>query len=131
MREHMAGRPAGIASVAEYIASQPKDVRPTLRRVRAAIRKALPKAVETLSYKIPTYRLERKAVIYFAAWTHHYSIYPATKTLTAALKDELAPYAVTKGTIRLPYDEPVPAGLIGRIAKIRATEARHRRTRQA
>jgi len=117
--------------VGDYIASRPPAVRPTLRRVRAAIRKALPKAVETISYRIPTYRVGGKAVIYFAAWTHHYSIYPATKTLTAALKDELAPYAVTKGTIRLPYDEPVPAGLIGRIAKIRATEARHRRTRQA
>ncbi len=120
----MPGRPAGIASVAEYIASQPKDVRPTLRRVRAAIRKALPKAVETLSYKIPTYRLDRKAVIYFAAWTHHYSIYPATRTLVAALGDELAGLEIEKGTIRLSYDTPVPAGLIARIAKFRASEAR-------
>jgi uncharacterized protein YdhG (YjbR/CyaY superfamily) len=123
----MAGRPAGIASVAEYIASQPKDVRPTLRRVRAAIRKALPKAVETLSYKIPTYRLERKAVIYFAAWTHHYSIYPATRTLVAALGDDLAGLDIEKGTIRLSYDTPVPAVLIARIAKFRAREARPKR----
>jgi uncharacterized protein YdhG (YjbR/CyaY superfamily) len=123
----MAGRPAGIASVAEYIASQPKDVRPTLRRVRAAIRKALPKAVETLSYKIPTYRLDRKAVIYFAAWTHHYSIYPATRTLVAALGDDLAGLDIEKGTIRLSYDTPVPAVLIARIAKFRAREARPKR----
>ena len=123
----MAGRPAGIASVAEYIASQPKDVRPTLRRVRAAIRKALPKAVETLSYKIPTYRLDRKAVIYFAAWTHHYSIYPATRTLVSALGDDLAGLDIEKGTIRLSYDTPVPAVLIARIAKFRAREARPKR----
>jgi len=123
----MAGRPAGIASVAEYIASQPKDVRPTLRRVRAAIRKALPKTVETLSYKIPTYRLDRKAVIYFAAWTHHYSIYPATRTLVAALGDDLAGLDIEKGTIRLSYDTPVPAVLIARIAKFRAREARPKR----
>jgi len=123
----MAGRPAGIASVAEYIASQPKDVRPTLRRVRAAIRKALPKAVETLSYKIPTYRLDRKAVIYFAAWTHHYSIYPATRTLVAALGDDRAGLDIEKGTIRLSYDTPVPAVLIARIAKFRAREARPKR----
>jgi len=123
----MAGRPAGIASVAEYIASQPKDVRPTLRRVRAAIRKALPKAVETLSYKIPTYRLDRKAVIYFAAWTHHYSIYPATRTLVAALGNDLAGLDIEKGTIRLSYDTPVPAVLIARIAKFRAREARPKR----
>ena len=118
---------SAVSSVSDYIASRPSAVRPTLRRVRAAIRKALPKAVETISYRIPTYRVGGKAVIYFAAWTHHYSIYPATKTMVAALKDDLAPYGVEKGTIRFSYDTPVPAGLIGRIAKFRASEARPKR----
>ena len=102
-------------------------MRPALRRVRAAIRKALPRAVETISYRIPTYRVGGKAVIYFAAWTHHYSIYPATRTLVAALGDELAALKIEKGTIRLSYDTPVPAGLIGRIAKFRASEAKPKR----
>ena len=118
---------SAVSSVGDYIASRPPTVRPTLRRVRAAIRKALPKAVETISYKIPTYRVGGKAVIYFAAWTHHYSIYPATRTLVAALGDELAALKIEKGTIRLSYDTPVPAGLIGRIAKFRAAEARPKR----
>ena len=117
----MAGRPAGIASVAEYIASQPKDVRPTLRRVRAAIRKALPKAVETLSYKIPTYRLDRKAVIYFAAWTHHYSIYPASVRLVRSLGRDLGGRLRNK-TIRFALDAKVPTRLIARIARLRAAE---------
>jgi uncharacterized protein YdhG (YjbR/CyaY superfamily) len=118
---------SAFSSVGDYIASRPPAVRPTLRRVRAAIRKALPKAVETISYRIPTYRVGGKAVIYFAAWTHHYSIYPATRTLVAALGDELTALKIEKGTIRLSYDTPVPAGLIGRIAKFRASEARPKR----
>ena len=122
---------ARFTSVGDYIGSRPPAVRPTLRRVRAAIRKALPKAVETISYRIPTYRVGGKAVIYFAAWTHHYSIYPATRTLVAALGDELTALKIEKGTIRLSYDTPVPAGLIGRIAKFRAAEAARRRVRQA
>jgi len=122
---------SAFSSVGDYIASRPPAVRPTLRRVRAAIRKALPKAVETISYRIPTYRVGGKAVIYFAAWTHHYSIYPATRTLVAALGDELTALKIEKGTIRLSYDTPVPAGLIGRIAKFRAAEAARRRVRQA
>jgi uncharacterized protein YdhG (YjbR/CyaY superfamily) len=122
---------SAFSSVGDYIASRPPAVRPTLRRVRAAIRKALPKAVETISYKIPTYRVGGKAVIYFAAWTHHYSIYPATRTLVAALGEELTALKIEKGTIRLSYDTPVPAGLIGRIAKFRAAETARRRVRQA
>ncbi len=112
-----------FASVADYIAAQSPQARATLRKVRAAVRKAIPKAEETLSYKIPTYRVGGKAVIYFAAWKQHYSVYPATRTLVAALKDDLAPYEVAKGTIRFSYDQAVPAALIGRIAKIRAAEA--------
>ena len=112
-----------FASVTDYLASQPVEARSTLRKVRAAIRKALPKAEETLSYKIPTYKLGGKVVIYFAGWKQHYSIYPATRTLVAALKDDLRPYEVAKGTIRFPYDQTVPVALIGRIAKIRAAEA--------
>src|SRR5262245_22401176 len=44
-------------SVDEYIATQPEAVRGTLERVRATIRKALPKAEEVISYQIPAYRL--------------------------------------------------------------------------
>ena len=118
---------SAFSSVGEYIASRPPAARPTLRRVRAAIRKALPKAVETISYKIPAYGVGGKAVIYFAAWTHHYSIYPATRTLVAALGDALTAHEIEKGTIRFSYDTPVPAGLIDRIAKFRAREARPKR----
>jgi uncharacterized protein YdhG (YjbR/CyaY superfamily) len=123
----MPGHTRAIASVTEYIASQPPGVRSTLRRVRAAIRKALPKAEETLSYRIPAYKLGGKAVIYFAAWKSHYSMYPATRTLVAALGEQFTGLEIAKGTIRFSYDTPVPIELIGRMAKFRATEARQKR----
>ena len=107
-------------SVDEYIAGQPDALRAVLKRVRAAIRKALPGAEEVISYKIPTYKLKGTAVLYFAGWKHHYSLYPASASLVAALKEDLAPYKVNKGTIRLPLSEPVPVNLIERIAKFRA-----------
>jgi uncharacterized protein YdhG (YjbR/CyaY superfamily) len=122
---------AAHGSVTEYLASQSPAARSALRKVRAAIRKALPKAEETLSYKIPTYRIGGKAVIYFAAWKNHYSIYPASKAMLTALKDDLVPYEIEKGTIRFPYGQSVPVALIGRIAKIRAAESTRARVKQA
>ncbi len=110
-------------SVSEYIASQPEAVQIVLQRVRNAIRKAMPEAEEVISYKIPTYKLRGIAVLYFAGWKQHYSLYPATARLVAACKDDLAPYQVNKGTIRFPLSEPVPVKLIERIAKFRAKEA--------
>jgi uncharacterized protein YdhG (YjbR/CyaY superfamily) len=110
-------------SVDEYIALQPDDVRGILERVRTTIRKAVPKADEVISYNIPTYKLHGSAVIYFAGWRKHYSLYPATRRLVAAFKKDLEPYEVNdKGTIRFPLSEPVPLKLIEGIAKFRAKE---------
>lgn len=108
-------------SVADYAASQPRDVRATLRRVRS-IRKAVPSAQESISYQIPTYKLPGGVVIYFAGWRQHYSLYPSGAALVAAFQDELAAYQVSKGTIRLPLSQPVPVKLIERIAKFRVEE---------
>ncbi len=109
-------------SVDQYIASQPEAVRPTLERVRGAIRRAVPGAAEGISYQIPAYKLDGTAVLYFAGWKRHYSLYPATGPLVAAFADELEPYEIRKGTIRFPLSERVPVKLIERLAKFRAQE---------
>ena len=62
-------------------------------------------------------------MLYFAGWRRHYSLYPATRGLVAAFKDELAPYAIGKGTIRFPFSGRVPVRLIAGIARFRAEEA--------
>lgn len=109
-------------SVEEYIASQPRAVQRVLKRVRSAIRKAMPGADEVISYQIPTFKLHGRPVLYFAGWSHHYSLYPSTDRMVAAFRDELAPYEVGKGTIRFPLSEPVPVKLIEGLAKFRAKE---------
>jgi uncharacterized protein YdhG (YjbR/CyaY superfamily) len=117
---------ANFKSVDEYIASHTGAVQRVLKRVRSAVRKAVPGAEEMLSYKIPTYKLNGRPVLYFAAWKQHYSVYPSNTHLVAAFKDELAPYEVSKGTIRFPLSEPVPVKLIEGIAKSRAKEVAER-----
>lgn len=110
-------------SVDEYIAAQPAAMRAILERVRRAIRKGMPRAEETISYGMPTYKMRGRPVIYFAGWKQHYSLYPANPRLVAAFRQELASYDVNdKGTIRFPLSEPVPTSLIAGIAKFRAEE---------
>ena len=111
-----------FASVDEYIAAQPEASRSVLKKVRSAIRKAVPAAEEVISYQIPAYKMPGRRVLYFAGWKRHYSLYPASGRLLAEFKDELAAYEVEKATIRFPLAEPVPVKLIERIAKFRAAE---------
>jgi len=118
---------ADFKSVDEYIASQAEAAQDQLRRVRGAILQALPRAEETISHKIPAYKLGGSVVIYFAGWKKHYSLYPAGGRLVAAFEKELAPYEIKNSTLRFPHSEPVPVKLIGRIAKFRAKEEAERK----
>ena len=107
-------------SVDEYIAAQPEAVRPKLEQVRAAIRSAVPEAVESIGYRMPGYKLQGKPMLYFAAFKDHYSLFAASGTFFAALQDELRGYELRKGTVHFPLTKPVPVNLIRRIAKLRA-----------
>ncbi len=107
-------------SVDDYIAGQPEPMRPKLEQVRAAIRSAVPAAVEGIGYGMPGYKLHGKPMLYFAGFKEHYSLFAASGTFFAALEDELRGYELRKGTIHFPFTKPVPVKLISRIAKLRA-----------
>lgn len=115
-----------LNSVDAYIAAQPEGVQEILESVRSAILRAVPTAEEVISYKMPTYKVHERPVLYFAGWKEHYSLYPATNRVVAAFKDELAPYVVSKSTIRFPLSQPVPVELIERIATFRGAEVAER-----
>jgi uncharacterized protein YdhG (YjbR/CyaY superfamily) len=114
---------ADFQSVDEYIASQSEPIRGWLQQVRGTIRKAVPEAEETISYKMPTYKVPGGPVLHFAGWKRHISLYGATATVVAAFQKDLAPYVVRKGAIQFPLVQPIPLKLIARIAKFRAKEA--------
>ncbi len=107
-------------SVEDYIKAQPARAQDALRRVRDAIRQALPQAAEGISYNMPTYKIGGVTVLQFAAWKQHYGLYLSTKPVVEVFKDELTACKIEKGTLRFSYADPVPDRLIGRIAKFRA-----------
>ena len=102
-------------TIDEYIAGFPPDVQPLLEKVRAAIRKAAPHATEAISYQMPTFKLQGN-LIHFAGYNHHIGLYPGSRPIEV-FRDELSKYKTSKGTVRLPLDKPIPAGLIGKITK--------------
>jgi uncharacterized protein YdhG (YjbR/CyaY superfamily) len=64
-------------TVDEYIDAQPEALRPKLEQVRAAIRRAVPEAQESIGYGMPGYKLEGKPLLYFAGFKQHYSLFAA------------------------------------------------------
>ena len=108
-------------TIDEYIASFPPDVQKRLEEIRKAIKEAAPDAQEAMAYGIPTFKLNGN-LVHFAAFKHHLGFYPGGPSAIEEFRKELAPYGLSKGTIRIPMDEETPLGLVKRIVEFRVKE---------
>jgi uncharacterized protein YdhG (YjbR/CyaY superfamily) len=106
------------ATIDEYIAGFPPDVQATLRELRALIEAHAPGATETISYAIPTFDLNGRHLVHFAAFRSHIGFFPTGEGVAAFLA-ELGPYVHSRGSIHFPLGEPLPADLIARIVEHR------------
>lgn len=100
----------------EYISAFPKEVQKKLEQVRSTIQKAAPKAEEAIKYAIPTFVLDKTNLAHFAAFTNHIGFYP-TPTGIEAFEKELSKYKTGKGSMQIPFDQPLPLALIEKIVK--------------
>ncbi len=101
-------------TIQAYIEGQRDEVKPYLEAVRDTLRNALPDAEERISWSMPTY-WKGHNIIHFAANKKHIGLY-AGEEAVAAFCEELAIYKTSKGTIQIPYQEPLPLELIAKIA---------------
>ena len=93
-------------NIDEYIASSSPEVQAILERIRLTVRNAAPGAQETISYRIPAFRLNG-VLVYFAAFRNHIGFFPPVKGV-ARLQKAIAAYAGEKGNLRFPLDQPIP-----------------------
>ena len=114
------------ATVEAYFAALPEQSRAPLEALRQAIRSAAPGATETISYQMPTMKLGGRLLVSYAAFRHHYSLFPASQAVREALGEALAPYLAGKGTIRFRWNEPLPDGLVAGIVRARIEEITER-----
>jgi uncharacterized protein YdhG (YjbR/CyaY superfamily) len=59
-----------IKSIDNYINEFPDEIKSKLQTIRAAIKKAAPKAVEVISYGMPALK-QNSVLVYFAAFKKH------------------------------------------------------------
>jgi uncharacterized protein YdhG (YjbR/CyaY superfamily) len=109
-------------TIDEYLSGVPEPARSTLQRIRETIRSAAPtEATEALYYGMPAFRY-KGALVCFAAFSKHCSLFPLSAALLEQFKDDLKKYAVSKGTLRFPLDKPMPAALVEKLVKARVKQ---------
>ncbi|HEV7505750.1 MAG TPA: DUF1801 domain-containing protein [Thermoanaerobaculia bacterium] len=112
---------AKAKTIDEYLASLSDEHRAALAKLRRDIKAAAPEAEECISYAIPGFRLNGRLLVSFGDAKNHCAFYPGAYPLEA-LKDELAGYDTSKGTLRFPADHPLPAPLVRKLVKARIAE---------
>lgn len=108
--------PNNAKNIDEYIAAFPPDIQALLEQIRATISKVVPTAEEAIKYAIPTFMLNGRNLVHFAAFKNHIGFYP-TPTGIESFKKELSKYKQGKGSVQFPLDEPMPLALITKIVR--------------
>jgi uncharacterized protein YdhG (YjbR/CyaY superfamily) len=104
------------ATVDDYLAGLPDDVRARVEEVRRVVHEVVPDAGETISYAMPTFTLDGLPLLHVAAWKQHIGLYPLP-ALDPELDADVAPYRGTKDTMKLPHAKPLPRDLVARVVE--------------
>jgi uncharacterized protein YdhG (YjbR/CyaY superfamily) len=115
-------------NVDEYLAGVPEPARSSLKKIRAAIRSAVPaEATEVISYRIPAFSY-KGVLVWFAAFSDHCSLFP-TAAVIEMFKNELKDFTTSKGTIHFPTNKPLPAALVKKMVKARVAQIESKKHR--
>jgi len=113
---------AGPTTIDDYLSQVPEQPRAALEKLRKTIKAAAPDTTETISYQMPTFKYRGRALVGFAAFKNHCSLFPYSTKVLETNKEELGSMRTSKGTIQFSSDRPIPAGLVRKIVKARIQE---------
>ena len=111
-------------TIAEYIRAAPREGQPHLRRLYAILKSVAPEAEEAIKWGTPFF-VEPRFLFAFSAHKAHCNFAPTAAALKAFRK-QLEKHKTTKGSLQIPYDEPLPEDLIRKIADYSLREVRER-----
>ena len=112
-------------SVSDYLSAVPREQRAALEKLRSTIKSIVPDATEVISYDIPTFKLNDRMLVSYAAFKKHCSFFPGAGPIKMHAND-LKSFQTSKGTIQFTPEHPLSKALITKLVKtrIRLNEAR-------
>lgn len=119
LRERAATLPP-YRTVDEYIALYDGEIRTRMEKLRALILGCSPGITEKISWAMPTFVLNGN-LVHFSAGKHHLGFHP-TPSAIEAFAGRLSGYKHSKGTVQLPYNQPMPYDLLREMVLFRVGE---------
>lgn len=104
----------------EYLRRLKPVERAALKKLRSAIRAAAPQATECIAYGLPSFRINGKYFVSYAAAARHCAFHLGS-TIRKFPK-ELARFDLSKGSIRFAPARPLAKALVRRLVRARIAE---------
>ena len=117
-------------TVPAYLRELPEDRRAALALLRQEIRKAAPKAKESMKYGLPHYE-ENGPLFALASQKQYFSLYVAETKIVRAHSAGLAGLSVGKSCIRFRRADQIPMATIRKILRETVHARRARRVKSA
>jgi len=111
----VAGRRQVAATVAEYLAAQPDDVRARLEELRRVVTELAPELAERISYAMPVSTLDG-VLLHVGAWRRRIGLHPVPVS-DPVLEAEVAPLRSGRDTVQLRHADPFPRELVVRLVQ--------------
>lgn len=112
-------------TIDEYLDDLPEMEKEVSQIMRELFQDAAPDGTETISYNMPAIKIDGKVIAYFAPAKGHLGFYPTAEPIEH-FKNELTNFETTKGTIKIPYNLPLPAGMIREIIGYRVNQIQNK-----
>jgi uncharacterized protein YdhG (YjbR/CyaY superfamily) len=109
-------------AIDQYIKGCPVKIQERLTTIRQIVHEIAPEATERICMNMPTFDLNGKWFVNFAAFKNHIGFYPQPDGF-AAFKERLVDYKTSKGAIQFPLDKPLPVDLIRDIVAYKHNKA--------
>ena len=109
-----------MGAVDDYLASLPPGgARSELGRLHRMICAQIPDVGQTTSYAMAAYTYRGMPVAAVVARKHHLAWYPFSSAVLQQVRDDLAGYSHSAGTLRFAPDTPLPDHLVVQLLDIR------------
>ena len=108
-----------VPAVDDYFNSLDASTRAAFEHIRDLVMEIVPEAEQGTSYGMATLTYKRKPLLAFLAAKHHLSIFPFSSQVVDAVRDRLAAFELSKGTIRFTAATPLPDAVVRDIVRHR------------
>ena len=107
----------------EYLAGLPEGPERDLYvHVLGILREELPGSTETVSYGMPTFKVNGKGVASIMVTKKHLSLYPHSGSTLGTLEPEIAGFSRTKSALHFTPEQPLPDDLVRLVVRTRRAE---------